>query len=163
MIEPTFKLTRVQGSPVSNNELIVDLQRIAKSLNSNTVSQTNYATAGVYEYSTVIRRFGSWNAALQLAGLALSNENGISDERLFENLLDLWQHLGRQPRRSELTLELSKFSQSPYNRRFGSWTASLEAFVSFANGSGIEPSTVQSALDADRRTTGRDPSLRRRW
>jgi hypothetical protein len=163
MTEPIFKLSRVSGSPVSDAELIADLQRVAQSLNSNTMSQKQYGTVGAYDSSTVQRRFGSWNEALCLDGLSLSNEINISDERLFENLLVLWQHLGRQPRRSELSSAPSIISQTPYNRRFGSWIASLEAFVNYANGSGVEPSVVPSGTETARRTTGRDPSLRLRW
>ena len=163
MTEPTFKLSRVSGAPVSDDELIADLQRVAQSLNSGTVPQKKYGTLGTFDYSTVTRRFGSWNNALRLAGLSLSNEVDISDERLFENLLVLWQHLGRQPRRSELASLPSTISQTPYNRRFGSWTASLEAFVNYANGSGGESPAVQPDGEATRRTTGRDPSLRLRW
>jgi hypothetical protein len=163
MTGPAFKLSRVSGAPVSDAELITDLQRVAQSLNLSTVSQKMYGEVGAYDYSTVIRRFGSWNEGLRLAGLTLSNENNISDDRLFENLLVLWQHRGRQPRRSELSSPPSTISQTPYNRRFGSWTASLEAFVNFANGTSAEPSTVQSGSEAARLTTGRDPSLRLRW
>lgn len=163
MTEPAFKLTRVSGAPVSDAELIADLQRVAQLLSSNTVQQKKYGEIGTYDYSTVIRRFGSWNEGLRLAGLAVSNENNISDDRLFENLLVLWQHRGRQPRRSELSSPPSTISQGPYNRRFGSWTASLEEFVNYANGTGAEPATVQSGAEAARRTTGRDPSLRLRW
>lgn len=163
MTEPAFKLSRVSGAPVSDAELIADLQRVAQSLNSSTVPQKKYGEVGAYDYSTVIRRFGSWNEGLRLAGLTLSNETDISDDRLFENLLVLWQHRGRQPRRSELSSPPSTISQTPYNRRFGSWTAALEAFVNFANGTGAEPSLAQSGTEAARRTTGRDPSLRLRW
>lgn len=163
MKEPSFKLSRVSGAPVSDAELIGDLQRVAKSLNLSTVSQKKYARLGVYDYSTIIRRFGSWNKALLLAGLSLSNEVDISDERLFENLLTLWQHFGRQPRRRELSSSPSTISQTPYNRRFGSWTASLQAFVNYANGSGVESPSVQRGAEAARRTTGREPSLRIRW
>jgi hypothetical protein len=157
MTEPTFKLSRVSGAPVSDAELIADLKRAALLLNSNTLPQKKYGTIGTFDYSTVIRRFGSWNNALHLAGLSLSNEIDISDDRLFENLLLLWQHLGRQPRRSELSLPPSTISQTPYNRRFGSWTASLEAFVNYANGGGIESPPDQTNGEAARRTTGRDP------
>lgn len=163
MKEPTFKLSRVSGAPVSDDELIADLQRVAQSLNSDTVPQKKYGTLGTFDYSTVIRRFGSWNNALRLAGLSLSNEVDISDERLFENILILWQHLGRQPRRSELSSPPSTISQTPYNRRFGSWTASLDAFVNYANGSGVESPTMQRDADTTRRATGRDTSLRLRW
>lgn len=145
MTEPPFKLSRVSGAPVSDVELIADLQRVAQLLNSDTVPQKKHGEAGAYDYSTVIRRFGSWNGGLRLAGLALSNEINMSDERLFENLLVLWQHRGRQPRRSELSSPPSTISQAPYNRRFGFWTASLEAFVNYANGTGAEPSTVMRA------------------
>lgn len=163
MTEPTFKISRVSGAPVSDEELVADLKRVALLLNSNTVPQKKYGLVGTFDYSTVIRRFGSWNNALLLAGLSLSNEIDISDERLFENLLVLWQHLGRQPRRSDLSSPPSTISQTPYNRRFGSWTASLEAFVNYANGGGIESPSLQNTGDAARRATGRDPSFRLRW
>ena len=162
MAEPTFKLSRASGTPVSDDELISDVQRIAQLLNLDTVPLKTYGKLGVYDYSTVIRRFGSWNRALQLAGLSKSNEVNIPDERLFENLLVLWQHLGRQPRRRELSSSPSKISQTPYNRRFGSWTASLEAFVNYANENGSESPNTSDA-EIGRRTTGRDPSLRLRW
>lgn len=163
MTEPIFKLSRTKNAPVSDSELIADLKRIAQSLNLDTVPQKKYETLGTFDYSTICRRFGSWNNALRIASLSLSNEINISDERLFENLLALWQYLGRQPRRSELSSPPSRISQAPYNRRFGSWTASLEAFVNYANASGIESSTDQLNEETIRRTTGRDPSLRLRW
>ena len=158
-----FKLSRVSGAPVSDEELITDLKRVALFLNSNTVPQKKYGSVGTFDYTTVARRFGSWNKALRLAGLSISNECDIPDERLFENILVLWQHLGRQPRRSELSSTPSTISQTPYNRRFGSWTASLEAFVNYANSGSIEALGVQPDVEGNRRTTGRDPSLRLRW
>jgi len=162
MTELPFKLSRVSGAPVSDEELIADLQQVASTLGSDTVSQKNYGICGKFDYSTLIRRFGSWNSALQLAGLSIANEINISDERLFENLLLLWQHFGRQPRRSELALPPSVISQTPYNRRFGSWTAALAAFVDFANGAAVESPPASSDPTPSRRT-GRDPSLRLRW
>lgn len=163
MTESAFKLSRVSGAPVSDAELIADIQRVARLMNSSTVPQKKYGAVGAYDYSTVTRRFGSWNEGLRLAGLAISNEIDISDERLFENLLVLWQHRGRQPRRSELSSTPSTISQTPYNRRFGSWTASLEAFITYANDTGAESPALQSGAEAARRRTGREPSLRLRW
>jgi hypothetical protein len=115
-------------------------------------------------YSTVIRRFGSWNKALLAAGLSISHEIHISDERLFKNLLVLWQHYGRQPRRGELAQKPSAISQTPYNRRFGSWTAALQAFVNYANSLELDPQQQKSKNNIPNQSRGgREPSLRLRW
>jgi hypothetical protein len=162
MTSHQFKLSRVSGQPVSDAELLADLKRVANVLGTSTVSQPKYREYGQYDYTTVARRFGSWNKALLKAGFALANEVNISDVRLFENILTLWQHYGRQPRRSELAKLPSTVSQSPYKRRFVSWTAALEAFVQYANAGGAEVPAI-SELDKLQSRTGRDPSLRLRW
>ena len=158
-----FQLSRVSGQPVSDAELLGDLRHVAESLGTPSVSRPQYIKLGKFGATTINTRFGSWNKALVAAGLLVVHENDTPDERLFENLLVLWQHYGRQPRRNELAHEPSTISQGPYNRRFGSWTLGLEAFVNYANGSGVESPTVQSDTENSRRLTGRAPSLRLRW
>lgn len=148
--------------PVSDSELLDDLRAVATRLGKGTVGQKEYRDTGKYDDTTVSRRFGSWNDALHAAGLSLSNEVDISDERLFENILALWQYHGRQPRRAELAQSPSSISQSPYHRRFGSWSAALSAFVEYANDSGVENFQGNKST-APRKETGRDPSLRLRW
>lgn len=159
-----FKISRVKGAPVSDSELLSDLKRVANILKSKTVPQKKYGELGVYDYSTLIRRFGSWNKALSAADLGRSNEIDIPEIRLFENIFTLWQHYGRQPRRSELAKTPSTISQSPYNRRFGSWTKALEVFAGYANSSGFEsPKTCMGDNNSGSAKVGRDPSLRLRW
>ena len=163
MIEK-FEYSKPPNAPVSDEELIADLKRVAGQLGGNTVPQKTYGDIGEYDYTTVSRRFGTWNKALQVAGLSLSNENNISDERLFENILNLWQHFGRQPRRNDLTNEISNFSQSPYNRRFKTWTNALQSFVNYANGEDIEvPTSTDDLTVGGKKRIGRDPSLRLRY
>ena len=126
--------------------------------------QKTYRKHGSYDDTTLSRRFGSWNKALLAVGLSLSNEIAISDERLFENLLTLWQHYGRQPRKAELAKVPSTISQSPYSRRFSSWTAALQAFVDFANSKDVDPvKSMPYAARHSHRKTGRASSLRLRW
>jgi len=164
MKKPTFQLSRVSGAPVADSDLLADLRRVARSLNTDTVPQKKYGSLGTYDYSTLIRRFGSWNNALRAAGLAVSNEVGISDERLFDNILILWQHYGRQPRRSELAKSPSTISQTPYNRRFGSWHGALQGFVNYANAAELQaPESETNTTAPNNRKTGREPSLRLRW
>jgi hypothetical protein len=133
-------------------------------LGSETLTQAEYELLGEFDRSTQERRFGTWNKVLCRAGLSISHRLNISDEELFENILALWQHYGRQPRRSELASSPSCISQGPYNRRFGSWMNALRAFVDYANGAGAELAEdhVEVAAGSHHRT-GRDPSLRLRW
>jgi hypothetical protein len=164
MSEPVFKLSHVSGVPVSDEELIADLRRVAGEFGKNTVPRPQYQSLGQYAYNTLEKRFGSWNEALGRAGLEISNRNNIPDKELFENVLTLWQYYGRQPRKSELASDPSCISEGPYNRRFGSWMNALSAFVDYANGTGAELAEQQVNTGVDsKHNTGRDPSLRLRW
>lgn len=165
MEKKPFELSRVSGQPVSDAELLDDLRRVAASIGKSTVGQKEYRRIGRYDDSTTSRRFGSWNEALRAAGLDISNVVDLGDEELFENILMLWQHYGRQPRRRELALPPSRISQSPYLRRFRSWTGALESFVAYANAneSGAAPEGDVSPTREGGRRTSRDPSLRLRF
>ena len=163
MRKEDFKICRVSGMPVADKELLTDLVRVASATGKGTVGQKEYRLVGTYDDTTVAKRFGTWNKALILAGLDVANKINISDEQLFENLLILWQHYGRQPRRSELAFPPSSISQSPYKRRFGSWLAALETFVRYANDIAPDFPAVRTGAEAPRRSTSRDPSLRLRW
>jgi len=157
-----FKLERAKNTPVSDEEILSDLRRVSCALNSSKVTQKLYGEHGQYDYSNVGRRFGTWNKALEAAGLSLSNQCNIPDEALFENILLLWQHYGRQPRRAELADSPSTISQSAYNRRFKSWVVALEHFVEYANSADVSI-LAKAENKTGSRTTGRDPSLRLRF
>ena len=85
-----------------------------------------------------------------------------SDEELFENILNIWQHKGRQPVRRDLNLEPSKISQYPYNRRFKSWSEALRYFVEYANENDNAVITSSESKNITQKTN-RDPSLRLRF
>ena len=157
-----FERERVSGTPVSDGELLDDLKCVARYLGTDTIQQMRYRELGKYDDSTVTRRFGTWNNALRRAGLRVSNELNITDVDLFENLLVLWMHYGKQPRRSYLASPPSKYSQSPYNRTFGSWNAALDQFVKYAN-TRETPEFRFKTKQSPNLKTPRDPSLRLRW
>ncbi|DAB38566.1 MAG: hypothetical protein A2023_00475 [Sulfuricurvum sp. GWF2_44_89] len=161
-MEKKFEFISAKKTPISEEEIIADLKLVAKNLNEKNITSRQYAEYGKYDCTTVSRKFGSWNQALEIAGLKLSNESNISDERLYNNLLNLWEHLGRQPSRRDLTNKLSEFSQSPYNRRFTTWTNALQSFVIWANNEEINAPTNAENF-TKKISTGRDPSLRLRF
>ena len=158
-----FEFIQASNTVIGNEEIIDDLKTVAKKLQKNTVTQKNYNEHGKYDCSTVCRKFGTWNKALKTACFSFSNESNITDERLFENILKLWQHLGQQPRRKDLTLDISEFSQSPYNRRFKTWTNALQSFVNYANSEDLSMPEINNDSTNHKIKTGRDPSLRLRY
>jgi hypothetical protein len=163
MTSAQFKLSRVRGVPVTDAQLIDDLKRVASVVGSETVSQPQYSQHGHFDMRNLSRRLGGWDAALSAAGLgATSYISEYSDERLFANILVLWQHFGRQPRRAELAFAPSEISQSPYHRRFRSWSGALGAFVEWANAADGSVAPVVEVEGVKRRGS-RDPSLRLRF
>ncbi len=161
MNDAKFKLERVQGAPVADQEILADMQRAAQLAGTDVLSQRLYSEFGQYDPTTASRRFGSWNKAAAAAGLQIANEINISDERLFENLMLLWEHYGRQPRRAELARPPSEISQGAYRRRFHSWMDALTQFVTYANAQDARPPDPAEVASGHR--TSRDPSLRMRF
>jgi hypothetical protein len=141
-----------------------DLRRVASEQSEQQVKQRTYKEFGKYGVTTVIRRFGSWNAAVVSAGLETTVERNIPDEKLFSALYDLWVTLGRQPSYSEVQNPACLFHVTTYERRFGSWRQALEAFVSYANSEDmIPPPVVDELTGATPRRSSRSPDLRLRF
>jgi hypothetical protein len=156
-----FKLNRFSNAPVSSAELLADIQRASRAAGSSIFSQKLYSEFGRYDTRTVTRRFGSWNKALIAAELETSFETNYSDERLFENVMLLWEHYGRQPRQTEVECPPSLISMGPYKRRFSTWKEALEQFVAYANSQDKTPPSPIEMASGHR--TSRNPSLRLRF
>ncbi len=82
---------------IPKEELIDDLRRVSNLIGQDTVTRDIYAQKGKFGDTTLERRFGSWNKVLDAAGLKVTHTLDNKKEVLFENLADVWQHLGRQP------------------------------------------------------------------
>ncbi len=164
MLTRRFQISRVRGAPVHDADMLTDLKRVSESAGTAKVTLGLYAEHGLFDGRTISRRFGTWNKALRAAGLQVSNEVDLPDEKLFENILVLWEYYGRQPRRAELSRPPSTISQGPYRRRFRSWIEALESFVDYANASDVPSESRSSAFtNHSQPRTGRDPSLRLRF
>lgn len=136
-----------------DDDFLGDLNRVAKALGAPTVTIAQYNEHGRFNASSLQRRFGSWRISLERAGLEPPLYSNYSDEQLFDNLVDVWAYLGRQPRLAELTSRISRISGYTYGRRFGSWRKALEAFVIWANQTeGAPPREVAAQTDQRHRT-----------
>lgn len=161
MNDPKFRLERVQGAPVSNDDILSDIRRVAELAGATVVSQRLYSEFGKYDPKTASRRFGTWNQAIVAAGLEIANEINVTDKRLFDNIMILWEKYGRQPRQAELARPPSLISWGAYRRRFHSWMDALAQFVVYANAQDARSPTPVEASSGHK--TSRDPSLRLRF
>lgn len=131
---------------IPRNELLQDLRRVAQELNTTSVSVNTYDVHGRFCHDAISKRFGSWAKAIELAGLRPSPAYNarIPDEELFDNMANVWESIGRQPKQKDFFPPISKYSDAPYIRRFGGWRKALEAFVEAAN----QDSEAESAPNA---------------
>lgn len=127
--------------------LLDDLRRVANELNKLDITTSEYDALGKYTTTTMGVRFGTWNKAKEKANLVVTRIINNTNEELFQNILDLWTLIGRQPKYGEVTGPNSKFHGSTYSRRFGSWRAALEAFIEYVNSeSDVDLNTEATAV-----------------
>lgn len=146
---------------VPDEELIADVKRVAAALGKSSVTIDEYNERGQFHSTTLTRRLGSWFVVLEKAGLEKTRNLNISNEELFDNLVEVWLRLGRQPKYNDLTKEVSKFSSGTYEKRFGGWRAALETFVKWAN-EGETPSMPEAQAKVATRKTPRNINWRLR-
>lgn len=158
-----FQYLPPKNAPKTSEELIENLKMVAKKLNTEKLSQSLYAkNGGKYNPSTFYNHFGAWNNALIKAGIKPANIVNYSDGELFENILNIWQYKGKQPTRRDLNSVPSIITQSPYNRRFNSWSTAIKEFIEYANEKDI--TTINNKnIEKTTKKTSRDPSLRLRF
>jgi hypothetical protein len=120
----------LRGQQVTDEALLKDLIEVHAVLLSlkKKMSKRLYNKFGKFSSETVASRFGSWNDALQRAGLPITEQKNISEEKLFKNIAEVWITNGHQPTYRDMNKIPSKFTASTYSDRFGSWNSALLAF-----------------------------------
>lgn len=138
---PTAYAIRFRPRNTPLTALIADLRRTARRCAGSRLTVTAYGRHGSFAPTTILRRFGSWNAALEAAELPIGQRWAVPDGDLLENIAAVWRKLGRQPTGREMTKKdgVSRFSLSTYKQRFGSWHGALEAFARFDHGGNDKP------------------------
>ena len=148
---------------IESEELLRDVREVAMRLKKSALSIKEYDEHGEYSSSAVMRRFGTWNKALKLAGLGVCNEY-YSREDLFFNIEEVWIKKGAQPVRQDMNNRAwSSISSGAYLRAFGRWSEALRAFVKFVNSEQeLEIQASQSRISVPQRDK-RDVNLRLRF
>lgn len=126
------------GKSATREMCIAEIKRIVGELNTERITHKDFNENSIYSSSVVVKRFGSWDAAVKAAGLLRSYKRNLTESDLFENILAVWTHYGRQPKNSEMNAKPSIISNTTYIERFGGWIKALNAFEEFANSTPLE-------------------------
>ncbi len=121
---------------IPENDLIADMNNVADKLNKSDITIEDYDKVGKFGSSAICKRFGGWNKAKDIAGLKVGRLYNSTDEDYFENISNVWQALGRQPKYQEMVAPLSKLHISSYERKFGTWREALNKFIEYINSKG---------------------------
>lgn len=156
---------RLRRRGITAQEILDDISRVSQVRGTGTVTSLEYDQYGQFGVTTALRKFKTWNAALEAAGLELSNRQDITNEELFENLAAVWTHLGKQPFGRHLSDRStgSKFSTKTYEKRFGSWNGALIAFGEYLSGNADSSLSAQRAESAPPATTGKRTPREINW
>lgn len=110
-------------------KVLRDIRGLYRSL-GEPPSENQYDERGRYSASTVRRKFGSYTAGREEAGVPSvdrrGGQNRISRGELLDALKSLDGRVKGSPTREQM-VELGKYSETPYRREFGGWTAALKA------------------------------------
>lgn len=131
---------------VPNQDLLDDVKRVADLLETDILSRNIYNKYGKYSSSTIEKRFGSWEIALEKISISSShvciknvNNIDVNDGQLLEDLRATAKKLGLVTLTCTLYDKHGKHGHSIICYRFGKWeTALLKA--------GLEPSGFHSII-----------------
>lgn len=108
-----------------DDEVLIDRLREFADEIGETPSSTRMDKEGPHTAKTYQNHFGTWNDALEQAGLRPNKQRGISDEELLSELNRLYNEKGWTPTGHDMDLR-GEYSKSTLIRRFGSWEAALQ-------------------------------------
>lgn len=119
--EAGFETEGYHEAPVSESHLLEELAELSQKLGHRPTTD-DMAKEGKYGVQTYYRRFGSWENALEAAGLETP---GVSRKELITHLQELASELGHIPTMREMNSQ-GEHSPNTYANRFESWSKALD-------------------------------------
>ena len=121
--EAGLSVNKHHGIPKA--DLLAELQRVADEL-GETPRRREFVEMGKWGYGAYEDAFGSWNGALEAAGLDVNHRQGTPDEELIAGLQQLADELGETPSAKQMW-HLGDYDWKAYRRVFGSWNGAVRA------------------------------------
>lgn len=145
---------------ISDNEYILDMQRVASLSMNETLTISQYEKSGKYNANKLSKRFRSWDSALKAASLKSTGYHSkATNTELFQDIENVWIALGRQPKTSDIKNGISRYGMTTYIRHFGSWRQALQSFVAYINAEDDHPGSNSSNENAANKQIGSEKSV----
>ena len=141
---------------ITKDVLIAEIRAYAEKLGYVPTVTDMRPERGVHCYEIYLRRFGSWAAVIEAAGLNTDSchrmkafRDGNEEQLLIREIRELAERLGRTPRIEEMMPQNQVHSSSHYVNYFGSWKNAVKsAGLDYVYG---DHYTDQELLDALRK------------
>lgn len=142
----------------TDDNILQELRRVAAKLGQKSVPQSEFRRHSKVNLGTVSARFGSWNAAIEAAGLIpispgpqIEQVRRIDDEELLRDLMRLYREYGKPPAIATISAK-GRFSPWSYRSRWGNHVKAFAiAKKKFAGDPPVpseeQPVTAQSRAD----------------
>jgi len=129
-----FSLDRPNALKYPDDDILAELRRVAIVYGHRRFTRHEFDHVSSYCKGTVIlNRYGSWQAALDAAGLVLApvkkDRSLISNAALFEEMERVWQKVGHRPSKDEWEIQMPAYSYTTYKTRFHGWLNACAAFI----------------------------------
>ena len=109
---------------IDKSDLIDELRRLADEL-GRTPTSRDMADRGKYGTATYTLNFGSWNDAVQEAGLEVVRQRDVPRDDMISEIQRLADELGEPPAVHQMR-DQGKLGVTTISREFGTWSAALE-------------------------------------
>ena len=123
-----FKLNEYRRE-LTDEEIIENIQLVAKDLNTDYLSISTYKKYGKYSQTAIQGHFGTWKNALKLAGLRNERNSSelklIPDEDYYSDLMNIASYLDKKTVSYQDYKKYGKYSAEHIFSRFGTWENAL--------------------------------------
>ena len=112
----------------TDDQILKEILRVAALIGKDSVRKVDFQKHGIISISTVKYHFGTWNRAVESAGLTpidpveiARSQPSLSEEELLLDLIRIYNETGRPPTEAMINAK-GKFSKTPYRKRWGGHT-----------------------------------------
>ena len=111
------------------DEILEEIRRVARLVGGDSLGMREFQRRGKIGVSAVLRKFETWNKAVEAAGLRPESARmRLADADLEAEFRRVAELVGRAPTRMEFAAR-ARFSPGTYEKRFGNWGNALAHYL----------------------------------